>query len=525
VETEEAEAATTDDSHRSLALVGADREERAAPARAGDAKAVGREVGRLFAEHGRMVFALCNVLLCNREEAEDATQQCFLSAQKSMLAGTVPTDAAAWLAAIARNECLSRLRRRRPATVALRDDDLLTDTDVADLVDRRTEIAALSEAIAGLPPAQRQAVVLRDFYGLSYHEVSVALGVTGPAVESLLFKSRKRLQDRLRPFHAASGIAAVPAVVREALSRAIPGFSSGLPRAGAGQAAAGMGAKLVSGKAAATVAVLAVTAGAGTMALTHATLFQRSSRPAPPVAVARPAAVGPDVALAAPVNRPPDAIARPLRLTHLVRRARKPAVAKVVAPPPAQVVQAAPPPTPTPTSTPQPAAAKVPRIVARTPSGRVTPTVVIPEASGSFRSTSPPVIRVPKTPPLPTETTPEPAEGHDSGGGGTVTPSPSSGSPAPVSGDPAGTGSGGDTTGIASSSPDDSSQPSVGGSNDGHDQATTATTTTTQSGDDHSGRHHDGDSGSSPESESNGGPTTTATVTTTTTDATTTSDT
>jgi hypothetical protein len=95
-----------------------------------------------------------------------------------MLAGTAPHDPPAWLAAIARNECLSRLRlrRRRPDTVELRDDDQPAASDVAELVDRRAEITALSEAIAGLPPAQRQAVILRDFYGLSYREVSLALG-------------------------------------------------------------------------------------------------------------------------------------------------------------------------------------------------------------------------------------------------------------------------------------------------------------------------------------------------------------
>ena len=152
----------------------------------------------------------------------------------------MPDDPQAWIAAIARNECLTRLRRRRPVTVALRDDEHEDGSNVAEIVARRAEIAALSEAIAGLPPVQRQAVILRDFYGLSYREVSAALGVSGPAVESLLFKSRKRLQERLRLIHAAGGVAAVPAAVREALLRAIPGFSVGIPAAGAGAAGAGI---------------------------------------------------------------------------------------------------------------------------------------------------------------------------------------------------------------------------------------------------------------------------------------------
>jgi len=183
---------------------GAGRDVRPAPSRVG---AAGVEVGRLFELHGRMVFALCNLLLRHRQEAEDATQQAFLSAHRSLLDGTTPEDPAAWIAAIARNECFTRLRRQRPDTVPLFDDDHPATRDMAAIVDERAEIAALSQAIAGLPPAQRQAVLLRDFYGLSYKEVSVALGLTGPAVESLLFKSRKRLQERLRPLRAGSGFA------------------------------------------------------------------------------------------------------------------------------------------------------------------------------------------------------------------------------------------------------------------------------------------------------------------------------
>ena len=231
-------------------------------------KAVGAEIGRMFEAHGTMAFALCKLLLRNTQDAEDATQQVFLSAYRGMLGGTVPEDAGPWLATIARNECLTRLRRRAPDTVALREADHPHTADMADLAGRRDAIAALCEAIAGLPPAQRQAVILRDFYGLSYREVSVALGLSGPAVESLLFKSRKRLQERLRPIQAANGIA-LPLAARDALVRAIPGFSGGLTATGVGGAGAGISAKILSAPVAAKIAALVLAAGLGTVTLGH----------------------------------------------------------------------------------------------------------------------------------------------------------------------------------------------------------------------------------------------------------------
>jgi RNA polymerase sigma-70 factor (ECF subfamily) len=517
----EAEAETTDGSHSSPALVGVDRGGRSAPARAGDTKAVGKEVGRLFSEHGRLVFALCNVLLRDREEAEDATQQCFLSAQTSLLAGTVPADEAAWLAAIARNESLSRLRRRRPATVALRDDDLLTETDVADLVDRRTEIAALAEAIAGLPPAQRQAVILRDFYGLSYREVSVALGVTGPAVESLLFKSRKRLQHRLRPFHTASGVAAVPAAIHEALDRAIPGFSRGVRSAGAPAGGAALSAKLLSGQAAAKIAVLALAAGAGAIALAHgpAGLFRRASKPIPISAVPKRVAFGPDVALAAPVTRPPDAIARPLRMTHFAPASRTHTTAHKTAPAPPRVVVL--PPLPRHAATAPPPRLVLPKTVAGSAAVResVTPAAFVPKAHPVPR-TRPQITSAhdaPTIPATPPEGTPTTSDRHDGAGAASISPAPNDGSPpAPSAATPTDPGQGsGETSADTGASPDGSVPQGTGGADDQPPAVAPAPQTTAMNVD--SARHDDGEHGTTSEGETGDSHTTTSTTTTTTT--------
>src|SRR2546428_7269518 len=77
-----------------------------------DSGAAGVLVGRLFTEHSRMVLGLCRLLLRDPVEAEDATQEVFLSAHRAVLGGAVPRDSAAWLAAIARNECRARIRVR-----------------------------------------------------------------------------------------------------------------------------------------------------------------------------------------------------------------------------------------------------------------------------------------------------------------------------------------------------------------------------------------------------------------------------
>jgi RNA polymerase sigma factor (sigma-70 family) len=274
--------------------------------------AAGRRAGELFEEHGRMVHALCRLLLRDRVEAEDATQQTFLSAYRSLLTGVEIEEPRAWLATIARNECFGRRRSRQHETVVL-DDTASAGENVETAVEQREEVEALAAAISDLPRSQRDAVVLREFYGLSYAEVAAALGVSGPAVESLLFKGRRKLQAKLSALRAA-GAVAFPLTLRDSLGQMLPGF-------GGGTAAAVGGAKLVALPAYTKVAAVALLLAGGGATVVETTSHHSASRArrastATPASsakasVARPSAVRLPLASATPATRPPAAHPRP----------------------------------------------------------------------------------------------------------------------------------------------------------------------------------------------------------------------
>jgi len=61
------------------------------------------------------------------------------------------------------------------------------------------EIAALRQALAALGDDQREAVVLREFHGLSYDEIAEAQGVPVGTVRSRLARAREALRARLLP--------------------------------------------------------------------------------------------------------------------------------------------------------------------------------------------------------------------------------------------------------------------------------------------------------------------------------------
>ncbi len=236
-----------------------------------------------------MVYGVCRLILRDSTDAEDAAQQTFLSAYRALLSGQEPREPSAWLGTIARNECRGRLRSRSVEPLTLVTAAAVGDETQREVA-RRAEVEALSAALAELPQHQRDAIVLREFYGLSYAEVATALGVSAAAVESLLFRSRRRLQEHLRPLRVALGALAPPPTLSQSLAQALPGFGGG---AGASAGAVAL-AKIGSAPFAAKLAALTLAVGTvGTVAGIETGVRHRTPQRVP--RAARPAAVPPRV--------------------------------------------------------------------------------------------------------------------------------------------------------------------------------------------------------------------------------------
>lgn len=261
-----------------------------APAGRPSSEEAGGRIASLFDAHGRMILGLCRFLLRDADEADDATQQTFLSAYRSLLSGTEPRNPAQWLAEIARNECRGRIAARMREPLPLAPTVEASGHDPADAADQTELIDELKAAIAELPERQREAVILRDFYGLSYREVATAMTVSVPVVESLLFRARRRIDRRLGTLpRLAQGALAVPLALRDELARVIPGFdaaAASLGITGGGAAATGVVAKLAampaSAKVASATTVAAVAVGG---AAVTPQVVDREPKPAKPAQI------------------------------------------------------------------------------------------------------------------------------------------------------------------------------------------------------------------------------------------------
>ena len=210
----------------------------AEPAGAGGRQPPALVIAELYEQHHRTVSVICRLLLRNSGDAEDATQQTFLSAYGSLIDGTVPERAAPWLATIARRECWARSAQRRRQPHLLDEAGVSSpEAEPLEAAIRNTDLSAIWQAINQLPRQQRKVFLMREFLGLSYGEVAEALGASESAIESLLVRARRRLRDQLEPvLHSANALVTVLVLFHSKLARLVGGSRPAL--ASAGKAAA-----------------------------------------------------------------------------------------------------------------------------------------------------------------------------------------------------------------------------------------------------------------------------------------------
>src|SRR5687768_16304323 len=146
----------------------------------------------IYDRHHRALLGFCRHMLGSQDEGEDALQQTFLRAHRSLLAQGAPDELRPWLFAIARNRCLTMLASRKVAAVPVDEIEPATDGPGAD-AESRADLRDLLGDIARLPDDQRSALVLAEVGDLSHAEIARVIEVPTAKVKALVHQARTRL--------------------------------------------------------------------------------------------------------------------------------------------------------------------------------------------------------------------------------------------------------------------------------------------------------------------------------------------
>jgi RNA polymerase sigma-70 factor, ECF subfamily len=153
----------------------------------------------------REVYTLCLRILRNPDDAAEATQDAYVRAWKGLKSFRGEASFTTWLYRVASNAAISkqRSRKRRREHEVTGDDEMLTllpsGESTEDRAGVRAELETLERALRALPEHYRSAVVLRDVYGMSIHEIADQLAISESAAKVRVHRGRKRLKEMVFP--------------------------------------------------------------------------------------------------------------------------------------------------------------------------------------------------------------------------------------------------------------------------------------------------------------------------------------
>ncbi len=166
----------------------------------------------LVNRHQTSVLNLTYRFLGDKQKSEDLAQETFLQVWQAAKSFKGKSKFTTWLYRICVNRCLNEIKAARrknwlqffrnlSGSRGSQDEPLLDDAlNAEDLLLARERSRQISNALQSLSENQRIALILKRYENLSYQEIAGVLGCSIPAVESLLVRAKRTLQNKLGKF-------------------------------------------------------------------------------------------------------------------------------------------------------------------------------------------------------------------------------------------------------------------------------------------------------------------------------------
>jgi RNA polymerase sigma-70 factor (ECF subfamily) len=158
----------------------------------------------LVEKYQSRIFTLVGRMVSRRDMIEDLSQEVFIKAYRKLGTFRFESSFYTWLYAVALNTVRNWYRRQDPPSTSIDETGELEAVESSgghespeDAAGRSQRAEIVRRALEGLPPEQKEALVLSDLEGLSYQEIADVQGVPVGTVRSRIFRARAALRDRL----------------------------------------------------------------------------------------------------------------------------------------------------------------------------------------------------------------------------------------------------------------------------------------------------------------------------------------
>lgn len=163
--------------------------------RAGDEDAM----GALYDRYSPLVYAVGLRVLADTGAAEDVLQEVFMQLWRNPARFDASRGSlGAWLAVIARNRAIDALRKRRYES-DIEDVVVSVEPDLASDFDRSRAAKNVRDVLNGMHPAQREALELAFFEGLTHTEIAAKIGEPLGTIKTRIRAGLLGLRKALKP--------------------------------------------------------------------------------------------------------------------------------------------------------------------------------------------------------------------------------------------------------------------------------------------------------------------------------------
>ena len=169
---------------------------------------------QLLDDYQQKVFGTCISFIPNKEDAEDVAQEVFLEVFKSIHKFKGDSKLSTWIYKIATNKCLEFIRKKNTKKrfafmqtimgneIPIDKTSYFTEVNHPGiLLENKEKSAIIFRAINTLPESQRVIFTLAKIDGKSYQEIVEITGKSLSSVESIMFRAKKGLQQKLERFY------------------------------------------------------------------------------------------------------------------------------------------------------------------------------------------------------------------------------------------------------------------------------------------------------------------------------------
>ena len=153
----------------------------------------------LYHRYKRHIYMFCLKLTGDRSLAEDATHDTFLKMHLNIGTLNDITLFRSWLFSIARNGVFKQLHKQQ-RNGSFDEESVWSDQTPLTLTEQNDVATIISLCIDSLKPEYKEVLLLREYEQHSYGDIAMITGNSESSVKSRLFKARKALAEKLKPY-------------------------------------------------------------------------------------------------------------------------------------------------------------------------------------------------------------------------------------------------------------------------------------------------------------------------------------